>query len=112
ATNTKCEVAPPAQTMDNTESIESLFDLFFGVKQFVANGNTEEDDSNQFGQELRLSSKGDSRLQWLGMVGHRRPTCSLTMWPIPGWRWEGIRRPFPGSCPRWCACRPISRHWC
>ena len=29
------------QTMDTTEAIESLFDLFFGVKQFVPNGYTE-----------------------------------------------------------------------
>lgn len=56
------------QTMDTTEAIESLFDLFFGVQQFVPNGYTEKDESNQFSQELRLASAGDSRLQWVGGV--------------------------------------------
>ena len=54
------------QTQDATEAIESYFATIFGVQQFVPNDFTEEDDSRQFSQELRVASNGQSRFQWLG----------------------------------------------
>jgi iron complex outermembrane receptor protein len=50
------------QTQDSTESLENLFNL--GV--FLPISYTEEDDSQQFSQELRLTSKGDGDWKWVG----------------------------------------------
>ena len=54
------------QTEDSTESMESVLATFFGVHQFVPNGFTENDNTNQISEELRLSSNGSSPLQWVG----------------------------------------------
>ena len=56
------------QTQDATEAIESYFATIFGVQQFVPNDFTEEDDSHQFSEEIRIASRGQSRFQWLGGV--------------------------------------------
>jgi iron complex outermembrane receptor protein len=50
------------QTQDSTESLENLFNL--GV--FLPISYTEEDDSQQFSQELRLTSNGEGDWKWVG----------------------------------------------
>ncbi len=50
------------QNTDSTEAIQNIFAL----TTFVPNLYTEQDDTTQVAQELRLTSKGDGDLQWVG----------------------------------------------
>jgi iron complex outermembrane recepter protein len=50
------------QNTDSTEAIQNIFAL----TTFVPNLYTEQDETTQVAQELRLTSKGDSDLQWVG----------------------------------------------
>jgi iron complex outermembrane receptor protein len=54
-----------AQSQDSTEAVESLIATVVGVEQFVPNVLTETDTTRQYSQELRLTSHGASRFQWL-----------------------------------------------
>lgn len=56
------------QTQDDSEALEAYLGYLFGsqVQVFVPIGFTEEDDSNQLSEELRLSSSGTGALQWVG----------------------------------------------
>jgi len=56
------------QTMDNAEALESFFANFYGAPQFSPVTYTEEDDSRQLSQELRLTSSGDGPFKWVGGV--------------------------------------------
>jgi outer membrane receptor protein involved in Fe transport len=52
------------QTTDSTEAIQNIFNL----TTFVPNLYQEEDPTTQVSEELRLTSKGDGNLQWVGGV--------------------------------------------
>jgi iron complex outermembrane recepter protein len=58
------------QTQDDSEALEAYLGYLFGsqVQVFVPIGFTEEDDSNQLSEELRLSSSGNEALQWVGGI--------------------------------------------
>jgi iron complex outermembrane recepter protein len=50
------------QSTDSTEALQNIFNY----TQFVPNLYSENDTTTQIAQELRLTSKGDSDLQWVG----------------------------------------------
>jgi iron complex outermembrane recepter protein len=52
-------------SQDSTEGVEGLIATVFGVQEFVPNVFTERDTTYQFSQEVRLTSSGSSRFQWL-----------------------------------------------
>jgi iron complex outermembrane recepter protein len=52
------------QSTDSTEALQNIFNL----TTFIPNLYTEEDPTTQVSEELRLTSRGDSDLQWVGGV--------------------------------------------